>query len=255
MSKKIDISEEGYFRNCFSWIILDEREVAKKTDKTFFKYKMSGIPKELCYFFNIDKLENGKVQDIKVFYKENEYSAYFYIDPQGRARIVWDNLLKQAIIKNISNNDYPIIKFSKINNKAYALDEVTYINEKQKQYANELSNISDENIYKLAKKYSYQNIKKRKVIIDCVERNPYISEYAKRNAKGYCELCKNKAPFNNKNGEPYLESHHIIWLSQGGIDSIENVVALCPNCHKKMHILNNQHDVEELLSLKSQQIK
>jgi len=67
------------------------------------------------------------------------------------------------------------------------------------------------------------------------ERNPYIAEIAKRRAKGVCQLCKNPSPFNDKQGRPYLEEHHIIWLSKGGQDSMNNVVALCPNCHAKMH--------------------
>ncbi|MCD9544043.1 hypothetical protein GLP24_04155 [Photobacterium carnosum] len=46
----------------------------------------------------------------------------------------------------------------------------------------------------------------------------------------------NFAPFTKKsNGEPYLEVHHIKPLSQGGEDSLENVKAICPNCHREMH--------------------
>lgn len=77
-------------------------------------------------------------------------------------------------------------------------------------------------------------------------RSPYIAQYAKRRANGFCQLCDNPAPFVAANGEPYLESHHVIWLSQGGQDSIENTVALCPNCHRKMHIINDQADVAKL---------
>lgn len=77
-------------------------------------------------------------------------------------------------------------------------------------------------------------------------RNPYVSEFAKRKANGICQLCEQPAPFNDKKGVPYLESHHIEWLSQGGEDTITNTVALCPNCHVKMHIINNPKDVEKL---------
>ena len=46
----------------------------------------------------------------------------------------------------------------------------------------------------------------------------------------------NFAPFMKKsNDEPYLEVHHIKPLSQGGEDSLENVKAICPNCHRKIH--------------------
>jgi len=67
-------------------------------------------------------------------------------------------------------------------------------------------------------------------------RSIYISEFIKRRAKGICQDCLNYAPFCMKNtGEPYLETHHIIPLSRGGNDIISNVIALCPNCHRKRH--------------------
>ncbi|HEF8772167.1 TPA: HNH endonuclease [Providencia stuartii] len=78
------------------------------------------------------------------------------------------------------------------------------------------------------------------------ERNIWVAELAKRLAKGKCQLCLQQAPFKNTNGEPYLETHHIVWLSKGGDDTCDNTVALCPNCHKKMHIVNNEEDIEIL---------
>lgn len=77
-------------------------------------------------------------------------------------------------------------------------------------------------------------------------RDPTIAAYVKKRANGFCQLCGQKAPFDDQNGEPYLECHHIEWLSNGGIDSAENCVALCPNCHRRMHILNDQNDINIL---------
>ena len=90
--------------------------------------------------------------------------------------------------------------------------------------------------------------KKTNVVKETVThyRDPYIAEYAKRRANGICQLCSMPAPFSDKNGEPYLESHHVEWLSKGGEDSIDNVVALCPNCHRKMHVVNDVDEVEKL---------
>ncbi|CAD5270293.1 MULTISPECIES: HNH endonuclease [Halomonadaceae] len=82
-----------------------------------------------------------------------------------------------------------------------------------------------------------------------IPRSPYIAAYAKRRANGHCELCQQPAPFETRKGEPYLECHHIKWLSKGGDDSIENTVALCPNCHRKMHALNLEIDIIALTSL------
>ena len=68
---------------------------------------------------------------------------------------------------------------------------------------------------------------------------------------------KNETPINHqiivkmfkKKGVPYLETHHIIWLSKGEEDSVHNTVALCPNCHRKMHILNNKSDRDNLTNV------
>ena len=77
-------------------------------------------------------------------------------------------------------------------------------------------------------------------------RNAIIAAYAKRRANGICQLCLKAAPFKTPEGEPYLEVHHIEWLMNGGSDSVENTVALCPNCHRKMHSLNLPEDVRKL---------
>lgn len=85
-----------------------------------------------------------------------------------------------------------------------------------------------------------------------LERNPYVAEVAKRRAKGICQLCETPAPFKSKRGEPYLETHHVQWLSKGGADSLANTVALCPNCHRKMHVVNSDADRAALLKTVAQ---
>lgn len=74
-------------------------------------------------------------------------------------------------------------------------------------------------------------------------RDPYLNELVKRIADGKCQYCGNDAPFVDKNGQPYLEEHHVKRLADGGSDTIDNVVALCPNCHRKMHVRNEMSDV------------
>jgi hypothetical protein len=77
-------------------------------------------------------------------------------------------------------------------------------------------------------------------------RDPVIAAAVKERANGKCDLCGQPAPFNNANGLPYLEEHHLIRLADGGDDSIDNAVALCPNCHRKMHIVKDEKDTEML---------
>lgn len=67
-------------------------------------------------------------------------------------------------------------------------------------------------------------------------RNPYVVAEVLERAEGVCEGCKEPAPFvREANGKPYLEVHHRKWLARGGEDTVENAVALCPNCHRREH--------------------
>jgi hypothetical protein len=55
-------------------------------------------------------------------------------------------------------------------------------------------------------------------------------------ADGRCEGCGMPAPFRRRSdGSPYLEVHHRIPLAVGGEDTIDNAIALCPNCHRSAH--------------------
>ena len=68
-----------------------------------------------------------------------------------------------------------------------------------------------------------------------VRNTDVVAEVLDR-ASGYCEGCLSAAPFNRKSdGTPYLEVHHRVQLSEGGTDTVENAIALCPNCHRSAH--------------------
>ena len=108
--------------------------------------------------------------------------------------------------------------------------------------------LSDAQLKAKAEEAQTSQPKERTVKSRTYERNAYVSEYAKRRAAGRCQLCNNSAPFLDKRGKPFLETHHIVWLSKGGSDTIDNTVALCPNCHRKMHTLNRKEDVDRLLA-------
>lgn len=70
-----------------------------------------------------------------------------------------------------------------------------------------------------------------------------VRRYALKRAKGVCEACHEAAPFINLNGEPFLEVHHIGALSvDDRADRIDNVAAICPNCHRRAH-----YGIEELI--------
>lgn len=77
--------------------------------------------------------------------------------------------------------------------------------------------------------------KKSVLTSEAFERDPAVRAWVLRAAKGICELCLGEAPFVKEDGVPYLEVHHLRPLAEGGKDITENTVALCPNCHRRMH--------------------
>lgn len=95
-------------------------------------------------------------------------------------------------------------------------------------------------------RYALKEGSRREVVTEVFEYDKIVSEYAKRNANGLCQLCGLPAPFSGHDGEPYLEIHHIVPLKEGGTDTVDNVAALCPNCHRKMHVLNLPADMARL---------
>jgi len=66
-------------------------------------------------------------------------------------------------------------------------------------------------------------------------RSEVTKQFALRSADGVCQGCGEDAPFMDKHGNPFLEVHHLHRLSDGGPDNPENVIALCPNCHRRRH--------------------
>ncbi len=124
---------------------------------------------------------------------------------------------------------------------AKELNERAFL-EKQKK-AKRLSTLE---VKRKAQQTGMNKVGSRNSVINTYERNPYVIEYAKRRANGVCELCEEPAPFSKRNGEPYLETHHVVWLSRGGPDTIENTTALCPNCHRKMHVVELEKDIQKL---------
>ena len=117
------------------------------------------------------------------------------------------------------------------------------LNPKQKTEEEQAEEMPLKELEKTAAKRSSKPVEQKEVTTKQYSRDPYISELAKRLANGKCELCGQPAPFKDSKGKPYLETHHVVWLSKGGSDSVDNTVALCPNCHRKMHIVNDPKDV------------
>ena len=74
------------------------------------------------------------------------------------------------------------------------------------------------------------------IVSKSYQRNPDVVVEVLHRAAGQCERCNSAAPFKRRSdGSDYLEVHHKVQLANGGDDTVENAIALCPNCHRELH--------------------
>jgi 5-methylcytosine-specific restriction protein A len=76
-------------------------------------------------------------------------------------------------------------------------------------------------------------------------RSQAVRQYVLARAGGQCEACQAPAPFMTAKGEPYLEPHHILRVSDGGPDDPKHVAAVCPNCHRAAHLGTEARTLKE----------
>lgn len=160
----------------------------------------------------------------------------------------------EEIQKDIEGNFRKVYVFPlKFMGKQVFIDEkeIKEIEIKKEKYAKSLDNDA---LKEKIKSNGNKPVRKRSVITESFDRNPFVAESAKRRANGRCQLCEQQAPFKDNNGDPFLHVHHIIWLAKGGADTEENTVALCPNCHAKMHVLDLKEDVDNLRLAASKEV-
>lgn len=150
-------------------------------------------------------------------------------DDRGNERKVW-------IFPLESKTQFAIVKEDSVKENVKSKTEVAV-------------SMSLEQLRRKAKENETDEVPYRETTAKTYIRDPYVARYARLRANGKCQLCGRLAPFNDQQNVPYLESHHIIWLSKGGADTIENTVGLCPNCHRKMHILDRDADKRKLISI------
>lgn len=79
-----------------------------------------------------------------------------------------------------------------------------------------------------------------------VKKNASISKQALKRANFMCEFDENHCTFKTTKGVSYMEGHHLIpctatnseafWSKCGrNIDCVENIICLCPTCHRQIH--------------------
>ena len=86
-------------------------------------------------------------------------------------------------------------------------------------------------------------------------RSRALRRYVRARANGVCEGCSKPAPFHAKDGSHYLEAHHTRRRSDSGPGDRKTVIALCPNCHSRVHFGQDGDSYNDELQLKLRAIE
>ncbi len=83
---------------------------------------------------------------------------------------------------------------------------------------------------------------------DVFARSPEVRRRVLKRAGGKCERCE-RPGFATISGRIYLETHHVIPLCEQGDDATSNMVALCPDDHRRAHLSTHMLTIrDELLA-------
>lgn len=188
-------------------------------------------------------------------HQPKEKEIYFYSDEEKINQCV--NLLAVKNLKKITN-PFSIKNLIKIGDNtpckprtqaggwSYVFEAPKWIEVKNSGFLEKVESDLDGKLSESRKNDSEMRKKRISEASKKPEEIQIISRGFKRNsdviievllrAGGICERCNSNAPFiRKKDNSPYLEVHHKITLADGGDDTIENAIAVCPNCHREMH--------------------
>ena len=79
-----------------------------------------------------------------------------------------------------------------------------------------------------------EGVRKRTLESEVFERSAEVRRLVLNRAGGRCEYCGAEG-FQTAARGIYLETHHVVPLSESGPDTVTNVVAVCPNHHREAH--------------------
>ncbi len=112
------------------------------------------------------------------------------------------------------------------------------IHTEEELYESVKKSIAEEQNKRIARLENRASVYPEQIVVKTKEfkRNADVIAEVLIRANGICEECNASAPFNRaSDGTPYLEVHHKVRLADGGEDTVENTIAVCPNCHRKLH--------------------
>ena len=86
----------GHF---YSWEIIDEKTAIKTCDKSFFDHNGSGVPRDICWFFDSGSMQRGDSKSVTLIFEGNRYDGKVTYEASGhsRMRLTWGSSLGELL--------------------------------------------------------------------------------------------------------------------------------------------------------------
>ena len=230
-----------------SWEVLNSNIVIKKTDRSFFLHRGSGLPIDLRSFFNVCDLEHGSGRYITLIYDGKEYQGRISRESfrMGRTRLSWTEKLSERfnsayLYSEVDLDTNPFLLFEKKSNGVY---KIFFVDSKNDDM---IISRSSEN-YSLITKIEINDVEGKKVVYYTTKyersqknRNAAISYHGAK-----CMVCG--FDFEETYGEigkDFIEVHHVKPLCSLDEEVVicpeTDLACVCPNCHRMIHRPQNK---------------
>jgi len=245
---------DPYFNNCS----IEEMQqtyffrVLPVENQGCYSYKTNSLPDD-CYTLVLFQYDNhiiaSAVLSSKEKYDDEDDDEY---DGEGYTGEYQFDISSIAVFGQISYAELHQVfpEVTRLSNVLWKLDvdkfddllellktkSITFFAENENYYEYETEMALDTNL----EGFNDDAKAKNNRTISVPERSMVVKKIAIEKSNFKCEIDPNHELFKARNEYDYVEAHHLIPLSQQSyheknLDVPENVVALCPNCHKKLH--------------------
>lgn len=210
--------------SCFRSIKIGDLAVAYETART---KAITAICKV------IDKYIEEDIIYIQ-FAKQRHFTQHLTIEKMKELEALAESKIissHRGTLLDISRRDFRTITsaLEKINSTTNYFDNL------EKEVSDSRKDSSDQRRQRLINRKQVEP-EKMECTVTIFKRNPDVIAEVLERANGFCENCGNPAPFRRAmDNQPYLEIHHHFRLADGGEDTVENAMAVCPNCHRQLH--------------------
>jgi 5-methylcytosine-specific restriction protein A len=250
----IDVSDWANFKGgkaraaanpkyCFEWSFIEPKKVAV-LNLWFEQIKQRG--KNIVFDLNFNKSpdEKGKRNQARVKLAIREKLPFRIVILDGKmgnskkGSIVYKRQLDPAIWQmtalNQNTGDYTLTR---------NIHEIISSKIETDNAIDDLANVPEGN-----------NLPDRaSAIVKIIKRDNRVRAYVVKRPKGKCEYCGERG-FETANGKFYVETHHIIALCDSGRDTVDNVIALCPQHHREAHYGKDAESLEARFVAKLKEI-